>query len=229
MARNHEERSATSETSEWWWRRNSAEPSWIWKWPLMSSLEVNYRVSNVYITAWLPSFLANPPCLLLSARLLAMHCRPAGLGPNFRESFILALSRSRHCTISAVAAAAALAAQHDELGHMCQHTRTDMRSNTWGSSGWARTALEINGQLLLWGWSFDQTEPRLMEYGMASRQRRKPWMTLIAPSDTPSVVYPNTAVSTLKEELTLVDRGQHQEIGLKKIRLDKVLKYTKYP
>ena len=33
-------------------------------------------------------------------------------------------------------------------------------------------------------------------------------MTLIAPRDTPSIVYPNTAVSTLKEELTLVDRGQ---------------------
>ena len=55
----------------------------------MSSLEVNYRVSNMYITAQLPSFLANPPCLLLSARLSAMHRRPAGLEPNFRESFIL--------------------------------------------------------------------------------------------------------------------------------------------
>ena len=59
----------------------------------MSSLEANYRVSNMYITAQLPSFLANPPCLLLSARLLAMHRQPAGLGPNFRESFILALLR----------------------------------------------------------------------------------------------------------------------------------------
>jgi hypothetical protein len=127
---------------------------------------------------------------------------------------------SRYRTISAVAAnvsaAAALAAQHDELGHTRRHTHRQRRYTEQ-----SRDPIHEEAQ------AGQELPSRLMdsfcsEDGHSTRQNRVSWSmerhrgrggslgrhSLIAPRDTPSAVYPNTAASTSKEELTLVDRGQ---------------------
>ena len=127
---------------------------------------------------------------------------------------------SRYRTISAVAAnvaaAAALAAQHDELGHTRRHTHRQRRYTEQSRDPIheeAQAGQELPSRLMDSFYSEDghSTGRNRVSWSMERHRGRGGSLgrhSLIAPRDTPSAVYPNTAASTSKEELTLVDRGQ---------------------